>query len=415
MNLLFSNRSYRSLFFATGISNLGDGVAALAFPWLASLITRDPLLIAAVAFANRLPWLLLTIPIGALTDRKSRKELMVYADIFRFLLTICVIGLVIFMPSASHGTHEVFLITILSCLAFLLGSAEVVRDNSAQTVLPSIVSPKDLETANGQMWSIEQIMGAFIGPPLAGVLIAIALPAPFALDAVTFGWAAYLVWHTSIAPTAPASRQSLAQSTAEAWAWMRAHGAILRLALMLGFMNLQATIIVTLLVLFAQDILMLSATGYGILLTAGAVGGVIGGLVGPKIVTKLGSQNSGLLALALFPLECILTATATSPFTVGFALFIGMFGALLWNVTTVSYRQRLIPNRLLGRVNSLYRFFGWGFMPVGALLGGWMVSLAEPQLGRQAALRLPFYICFGTGTLMMIYGILRCRLTKDGK
>ena len=415
MNLLFSNRSYRSLFFATGISNLGDGVAALAFPWLASLITRDPLLIAAVAFANRLPWLLLTIPIGALTDRKSRKELMVYADIFRFLLTICVIGLVIFMPSASHGTHEVFLITILSCLAFLLGSAEVVRDNSAQTVLPSIVSPKDLETANGQMWSIEQIMGAFIGPPLAGVLIAIALPAPFALDAVTFGWAAYLVWHTSIAPTAPASRQSLAQSTAEAWGWMRAHGAILRLALMLGFMNLQATIIVTLLVLFAQDILILSAIGYGILLTAGAAGGVAAGLAGPKIVTRIGSQKSALLALGLFPLQCLLIATASSPFTVGFALFIGMFGALLWNVTTVSYRQRLIPNRLLGRVNSLYRFFGWGFMPVGALLGGWMVSLAEPKLGRQAALRLPFYICFGTGTLMMIYGILRCRLTKDGK
>ena len=131
MSLLFSNRSYRSLFFATGISNLGDSVAALAFPWLASLITRDPLLIAAVAFANRLPWLLLTIPIGALTDRKSRKKLMVYADIFRFLLTICVIGLVIFMPNASHGTHEVFLITILSYLAFLLGSAEVFRDNAA--------------------------------------------------------------------------------------------------------------------------------------------------------------------------------------------------------------------------------------------------------------------------------------------
>ena len=160
---------------------------------------------------------------------------------------------------------------------------------------------------------------------------------------------------------------------------------------------------------------MMTATGYGILLTAGAAGGVAAGLAGPKIVTRIGSQNSALLALGLFPLQCLLIATASSHFTVGFALFIGMFGALLWNVTTVSYRQRLIPDRLLGRVNSLYRFFGWCFMPLGALLGGWMVSLAEPQLGRDAALRLPFYICFGTGTLLMIYGIMRCRLTKDGK
>ncbi|MGB1751699.1 MAG: hypothetical protein ACPHHU_03295 [Paracoccaceae bacterium] len=110
-------------------------------------------------------------------------------------------------------------------------------------------------------------------------------------------------------------------------------------------------------VLYAQDIFTLSATAYGILLTAGAVGGVAGGVFGPKVVEHLGPQRSAILGLALFPLECLITAFASSPFIVGGALCIGMFGAVLWNLVTVSYRQRVIPDHLLGRVNSIYRFF----------------------------------------------------------
>ncbi len=80
-------------------------------------------------------------------------------------------------------------------------------------------------------------------------------------------------------------------------------------------------------VLYAQDIFTLSATAYGVLLTAGAVGGVAGGVFGPKVVEHLGPQRSAILGLALFPLECLITAFASSPFIVGGALCIGMFGA----------------------------------------------------------------------------------------
>ena len=92
------------------------------------------------------------------------------------------------------------------------------------------------------------------------------------------------------------------------------------------------------------------------------------------------------------------------------ALFVEMFAGLLWNVVTVSYRQRLIPDDLLGRVNSIYRFFGWGLMPVGALLAGGVVALAEPDLGREAALRLPYVIAGCIAVILGIYGFLRLRL-----
>lgn len=76
----------------------------------------------------------------------------------------------------------------------------------------------------------------------------------------------------------------------------------------------------------------------------------------------------------------------------------------------MSYRQRLIPDALLGRVNSIYRFFGWGMMPFGALAGGWIVAAAEPDLGRELALRMPFLIAAAGSVMLLVYGLRKLRL-----
>jgi len=164
------------------------------------------------------------------------------------------------------------------------------------------------------------------------------------------------------------------------------------------------------LILFSQQILGLSGFGHGLLLTAEAAGGVLGGLIGPMIVARLGKTLSLALALVLIPpgfLAISLTATTA---IVAFALFATMFAGLLWNVVTDSCRQRLIPDALLGRVNSIYRFFGWGMMPIGAVAAGAIVTLAEPHLGRELALRAPFALaalgCFG----LLGYGAAKLRL-----
>ena len=103
-------------------------------------------------------------------------------------------------------------------------------------------------------------------------------------------------------------------------------------------------------------------------------------------------------------------ALSGSPAIVGAALFVQTFAGTLWNVVTVSYRQRTIPDDLLGRVNSVYRFFGWGTISLGALAGGLVVALGEPLLGRAAALQAPFWIAaLGTGALFL-WGWRRLRL-----
>jgi MFS family permease len=401
---LFRNRSYKLLLSATAVSNLGDGVSALAFPWLATLITRDPVLIALVAFATRLPWFLMSIPAGAIVDRSDRQKLVLRADWLRMALTVAVIGLILTIPAFPPLSGEMFYILILSGFAFLLGTAEVLRDNAAQTLLPSVVEKDQLETANGQLWTAEQVMGQFVGPPLAGFLIALAVPAPFILDALTFAVAALAVAAMQLKQRDIPPRRPMREDLAEGWAWMRAHPMVLRVAVMLGVMNGASLLGLTMLVLISQERLGLSAFGFGIIMTAGAAGGVTGGLLGPKLIARIGRVAALKLALALFPIAFVAIALTASPYVVAVALFFESLAALLWNIVTVSWRQRIIPDDLLGRVNSIYRFFGWGLTPVGALAGGVIVAASEGALGRDQALQLPYLVGAIILTGVAIYG-----------
>ena len=88
MPALLRNPRYRLFLGAAGAANLGDGIGALAFPWVATLLTRDPAWIAFVAFAGRLPWLLLALPAGVITDRADRRRLIARADAARAALAV---------------------------------------------------------------------------------------------------------------------------------------------------------------------------------------------------------------------------------------------------------------------------------------------------------------------------------------
>ena len=184
------------------MSNLGDGVGLIAYPWLASAVTRDPLLVALVMVAQRLPWLVFTLPAGVITDRVDRRKAMVAMDLCRFALTLAVAFAVLGKQGALPDPDDLgsvtgtqtglYLIVLLATL--LLGMAEVLRDNSAQTILPAIVDTSQLEKANGRMWSAESVANLFIGPPLGSLLLAVAFSLPFFLDAASFFVAAALVF-----------------------------------------------------------------------------------------------------------------------------------------------------------------------------------------------------------------------------
>ena len=153
-------RNYHRLFGAATISNLGDGVALVAYPWLASAVTRNPLLIAIVVVVQRLPWLLFALPAGVLTDRHDRRLLMIISNSARAVITVFVAVAVIFRGDDLPGPDEfdsvvstdvVLYITILVA-TFLLGIGEMLYDNCAQTLMPSLV--RSTSTGEGQRTTV---------------------------------------------------------------------------------------------------------------------------------------------------------------------------------------------------------------------------------------------------------------------
>ena len=401
--LILRNRNYRLLFSAGALTNLGDGLIVLARPWLATLMTRDPVAIGAVTAAGRVPWLLFALPAGVIIDRSDQRKLIARADLLRATIVFAILLLALNAPTASA-------IWLLAGLAFLLGSAEVLRDNAAQTILPSIVYKKDLEVANGQLWSTEQLTGQFIGPPLAGVLIATGIAVPFGIDVAMLVIAAGLVWLITLPPQLRES-QGFMTALIEGISVMRGDRDLLRLAIVLGIANFIATATITIQVFFAQDVLGLSAASYGLILSVAACGAITGSLLAPRLTQIFGVQMCLYLSIIAWAVGYGSIGLSETAYVMPVALFVVMAGAMLWNVITVSWRQRRIPSALLGRVNSIYRFFGWGSMLLCTLAGGLIVALLEDQWGLEMALRAPFVLASGACALLLIYAMFKLRLS----
>jgi len=396
----------------------------VAYPWLASAVTRSPILIAAAGFASRLPWLIFTLHAGVLTDRFDRRKIIVAMDFMRGVLTVFV-GLVVFFNKDSFPaldelttienleTNWPIYFTLL-ITAFLFGLAEVLRDNSAQTLMPSVVDKENLEKANGRMWSAESLTNSFIGPPLGSLLIGIAIFIPFFFDAVSFFFAVALIASLKgtfkpVSDDKPREKINFKAEIKEGYVWLWAHPLLRPMAIILGSMNGLGTMVGATFILFAQEVLETSVFTFALLGTAGAVGGTVGGLLAPKISAKLGSGRSLAMTLAAAPIGSLIIALTTTWQVVWVVVVFETFFAVLWNTITVSLRQSIIPTHLLGRVNSVYRFFAWGSIPIGMFVGGGLVSALTLVLSRESALRAPYL--FGVVLGLLLWALAAPRLT----
>jgi MFS family permease len=413
--------SYWRLWTATAISNLGDGISGVAYPWVASAVTRSPLLIAAAGFASRLPWLIFTLHAGVITDRFDRRKLIIAMDAIRGVLTLIVGAIVLLNKDSLPSLKDLSSITDLETnwplyitlviTAFLFGLAEVLRDNSAQTLMPSVVEAENLEKANGRIWSAESLTNSFIGPPLGSLLIGIAIYLPFFVDAGTFFVAVALIASISgsfkLVEEKPREKINFKEEIKEGYRWLWSHDLLRPMAIILGALNLVGTMVAATFILYTQEVLNTSVFVFAVLGTAGAVGGIAGGLIAPKVSEKIGSGPSLWLSLAMGPIGAVIIGTTSSWQLVWVVLLFQSFFSILWNTITVSLRQSIIPTYLLGRVNSVYRFFGWGSIPIGMFLGGAIVSIAHYFVSREMALRTPYLVGAVLGLLIFVFAAPR--------
>ena len=360
---------FNRLFASTVVSNTGDGVIAVALPLLAETLTRQPLLFAGVTVANRLPWLLFSLHAGAIADRVDRRRLMWTVNALRAVLAAAL---------AIAVAADVANIWLLYGIGFGLGVSETLFDNASQALLPALVARDDLERANGRLMAGEIVTNQFLGPPLGGFLFGLAAALPIVLNAGTFAISAGLIaslagFVTTRRPVGTPGRRPMRSDIAEGLRWLRDHRLLRGLAVLLGAMNFTSAMVFAVFPLYAVgegSALGLGGFGFGVLLTTMAVGSTIGSLLSARLVTRFGRGPVLWTTLVTSVTVPVAIAATSHAVVVGAAFAVFGLAAVLWNVITVSLRQTIIPDHLLGRVNSVYRFLGWGSMPLGSLAGG---------------------------------------------
>jgi len=362
--------AYWRLWWANAVGTTGDGAFAAARPLRAVTITRNPELISLVAAVSYLPWLLLSLPAGVLVDRHARAPLM-----WRSQLAQCAVVAVLTIAVAIHAAD----IAILAVAGFLLGSAQVVFSNAAQSVLPQLVPHSQLPKANGNQYVVQTVGQQFAGPPLGSVMFAAVNALPFCLDAVSFAGSALLLARLPTRqpqPATPADGGGVLARISEGLRWLRGHRLLRILAVLLGVNTFCAQMGYATMVLLAMQTLHTGVRGFGLLLMASAVGGVAGGLLNPVLTRRIGGLRSLIIACGANAVIYVGIGLAPSAWSAGILLAANGFAVTMWNVVTITMRQRVVPDDMLGRVNSAYKMLGWGLIPLGALAGGLVAQAA---------------------------------------
>jgi MFS family permease len=367
--------TFRKLYTASALSNLADGVFQVALPLLALRLTRSPAAVAGVALAGRLPWLLFALQAGALADRLDRLRTMVRVDAAR----VVVIGGLATIVALGHE-HLV----VLYVVAFALGIGETLFDTAAQSIMPMVVHRDELARANSKLYAAEMIANQFVGPPLGGILAGVAIALAFSGSAACYlvAFLALLLIRGSFKPAREGEAPTrIRTDIVEGLRYLYNHRLLRTLALMVGVMNLCNTAVWSVLPVYAvkPGPMGLTDSGFGVFLTTLAAGSLVGSWITPWMERTLG--RSKLLGVSVVASGLMLLAPLLRvPWVVGVALFVTGIPFMAWNIVTVSLRQRIVPDRLLGRVNSGYRLLAWGTMPIGAGLGGLLAELFGVRL-----------------------------------
>ena len=392
-------RNFALLWGSAGVSTLGDGIYLTALPLLAAQLTRDPLAIGLVASVGFLPWLLFGLFSGVLVDRWDRRQTMWLVDLARFAV---VVGLAVAVAA------DVATIGLLLGVGFVLGVGQTLFDNASQAMIPELVErqPDRLERANSRLVGTQTVTRDFAGPPAGGLLFGLAPSLPFFLDAVSFA-ASSAVLLGIPRQGRPAPTTSVGNVRAELTdgiAFLRRHRLLLTLAVMGGLINIAFATGEAVLVLFAQDELGLTGFGFGLLLSAMAVGGVLGSLVSARVSRWLGPGTAIVASTVVFAAGQLGFALSPVWWTAAAILVVSGVGLTVYEVLVQSFRQAVVPDQLMGRVLAAFRLIGLGVIPLGGVLGG--------LVGRAAGVRAPFLVAAG---IMAVVAVLALRVVTDAE
>jgi MFS family permease len=348
------------------ISVFGSQFSGLAIPYAAQVILgASPLEFGILGSLGTLAFLLFSLPVGVYVDRHRRRRTMIFADLGRAsMLALVPLGALLGFISMN----------LFYFVSFVVGVLTVFFEISYQSYIPSLVSHSQLVEANGRLEATRAISSG-AGPFIAGVVIAI-VTAPIACVADTLGYlssAGFLSWMKRTEARFEQSTRSTAHDIREGLGVVLGDRRLWQIAACTSTSNLFSGGIFAIAVPYLYQAFGLDAFHQGILFSVSAIGGVVGALVASKIAARIGVGASIILNAFLFGLPSIgmyLAAGQLAVVPIGLSLFVTGFGAVVYNVNQVSYRQALVPKELQGRMNATMRFIVTGTIPIGALAGG---------------------------------------------
>jgi len=379
---------YRWLLASSWTTNLGDGVAAAAGPLLVASLTNDAFLVSLAALLRWAPPMVFGLYAGVLSDRLDRRRIVMAADGLR--------AVVLSVLVATMLTGQVTVTVALVALG-LLATAEVFADNTSTTLAPMLVHRDDLAVANSRLQTGFITLNQLAGPPIGAALFAAGRAWPFVAEAVLVAAGVLLVSRVVLPVRdrgAHKAAGSVLRDVAEGVRWTWHHPAVRTLSLTILIFNVTFGAAWSVLVLYADQRLGLGAVGFGLLATVSAAGGLLGtGLYG-WITRRVSLGNVMRVGLIIETFTHLALAVTTSPWVAGLIFFVFGAHAFIWGTTSITVRQRAVPEHLQGRVSSVNTISVFGGLVAGSAIGGTLAS--------HAGITAPFWFAFAGSAVFLV-------------
>jgi predicted MFS family arabinose efflux permease len=363
-------RSFGAQLASTGLANLGDGLLGTLAPLVALSLTGSPTQISLLSAATWLPWLLLGLAAGVVIDRVDRRRVQVVALAAR--AGVLAVGAAL---GATGGLTMVWLVLLV--LAY--GATEVFADLGATSIVPDLVPSERLAAANGRVIGVQQVANNFLGAPLAGGLVVLGAGIGFGTSAALAALAALVLAvgmrgdFRKAGDAADGQRPNALSEVREGLRFLFAHPVMRPLVIAGSVMNFAFTAYFAVFVLWAvgpASAIGLTEAQYPLIMLGFAAGAVLGSFLVERAQRWLGELHAVNTTLVLSIVLLLVPVLWPNPWAVTAALAAVGLTNTIGNVIAQSWRQRLVPGHLLGRVGGASRTLGLGLMPLGALTGG---------------------------------------------
>jgi MFS family permease len=403
---LWRHHDFRQLWVGDTISQVGTQLSQLALPVLAvTVLHAGPREMGLLVAFETLAFLVVGLPAGAWVDRWHKKRVLISGDVVRALA----FGSLPLAWALGHLT-----LGQLYVVALVAGVATVFFDVAYQSYLPAIVDGDQMVDGNAKLQA-SQSVAQVAGPALGGALLrVVAAPALVAADAVSFALSAFFVRRIGHAETPPPreSRRSLRTEIAEGLSFVVRHPLLVRITACTSISNFASSAIQALFVLYALETLGLDTSTIGLVFSLAAVGGLVGAVVTSRVVAVVGEGRTipvsiliGGLAGFTTPLAAMLPSRLGATTVLAAGWLVVWLTVVVYNVTQVSFRQRLCPPALLGRMNASVRFIVWGSMPLGGLAGGFLGH----AIGVVPTLWVAAFVQLGAALPVLLSPLIRMR------